>query len=119
MEYLFREESKKIKIYLATETETDPYEHTVEITKLNPLPIRALISDLTSSQLVWKMPGIETEKAKELIIEKKYRSLIEKSHLIEIDNEYYEGWKINGRMQIKQIGKNYLRIYAYANKVEN
>ena len=119
MDKLFKEESKKIRIYMTTEVETDPYEHTVEHTNLNPLPIRALISDLIASQLNWKMPGIATESAKELIIEKKYRTLLEKSHLIEIDDDYYEGWKINGRMQIKVIGKDYLRVYVYLSKVEN
>jgi len=119
MDKLFKEESQKIKIYMTTEVETDPYEHTVEHTNLNPLPIRALIADLTPSQLNWKMPGIATESAKELIIEKKYRSLLEKSYWIEIDGDKYEGWKINGRMQMKQIGKDYLRVYVYLSKVEN
>ena len=115
MEKLFKEKSQKIRIYLGTEVETDPFEHTVETTMLNPFPIKAIVTDLTASSAQWKMVGIVVDKAKEIIIEKKYRSLLEKSHKIEIDGDFYNGWNVNGRMQIREEG-NYCRIYIYIKK---
>lgn len=112
MNELFNEHAKNIRIYMATETETDPYEHSVGLIELHPLPIKAIITDLISSQIQWKIPGITTYKAKEIIITKKYRSLIEKSVKIEIDGEDYIGWKQNGKMQIRNEGE-YSRIYCY------
>lgn len=116
MEELFREKSQKIRIYLATETIDDPYEKNVKLKELNPLPIRAIVTDLTASSAQWKMIGIVADKAKEIIVEKKYRSLIEKSYKIEVDGDFYNGWKMNGRMQIREEG-NYCRIYIYIKKV--
>lgn len=116
MEELFKEKSQTIKIYMARETETDPFEHTKEITELPPLPIKAIITDLVVSQIQWKMPGIIADKAKEIIVQKKYRSLLEKSYKIEVDSEYYDGWKVNGKMQIREEG-NYCRVYIYSKQV--
>lgn len=116
MEKLFKEFSKPIKIYLATEMETDPFEHTVELTELNPFPIKAIISDLTASQSQYKMIGIVADKSKEIMVEKKYRSLLEKSVVIEVEKELYEGWRVSGKMQIREEG-NFLRVYIYIKKV--
>ena len=115
MEELFREKSRTIKIYLGIEVEIDPYEKNVETTILNPFPIKAIVTDLVASQSQWKMPGIITEKAKEIIIEKKYESLLLKSQKIKIDNDYYVGWRQNGRLQYR-IEANYLRAYIYIKK---
>ncbi len=117
MENLFKEHAKNIKVYIARETIIDPYEKNVELTNLNPLPLKAIVTDLTTSQATWKMPGIEVSKAKELIIEKKYRSLIEKSQKITIqrDTADYYGWKDNAgkNMQIREEG-DYIRLYIYS-----
>lgn len=115
MEELFKEKSRTIKIYLGTEVELDPYEHTVQTTMLNPFPIKAIVTDLVASQSQWKMPGIITNKIKEIIIEKKYESLLLKSQKIQIDNDYYVGWRQNGRLQYRVEG-NYLRAYIYIKK---
>jgi len=116
MDKLFFEQSKSIKIYLATETQLDPFEKNVSRSYLNPLPIKAIITDLVASQINWKMPGIIADKAKEIIIKKKYRNLIERSQKIEVNDELYEGWRLNGKMQIREEG-NYLRIYIYMKHV--
>ena len=116
MNNVFRDFSQTIKIYLATETVVDPYEKNTSLSELNSIPIKAIVTDLISSQSQWKMPGIVTEKAKALIINKRHKSLIEKSQKIEIDGEYFEGWKVNGRMQIRDDG-DYVRVYIYIKKV--
>lgn len=113
----FREHSETIEIYIAIETTVDPYEKNVELTNLNPLPIKAIVTDLTATQASWKMPGITTKKAKEIIIREKYESLILKSSKIKIDGEYYEGWKISGKLQMRK-EDNFLRLYVYNIKEE-
>lgn len=115
MEKLFKEMAQKIRIYLATSTVVDPYEKNTIESYLNPLPIKAIVTDLTASSAQWKMVGIVTDKAKEIICEKKYRSLVEQSYKIEVNGDYFNGWKINGRMQIREEG-NYCRIYIYIKK---
>ena len=109
---LFKEHSQKIKIFLSVETITDPYEKTVSNSVLNSLPIKAIVTDLTPTQMKWKSNGIIEDDGKEIIIEKKHRSLIEKSYKIRIGDNNYLGWKQNGKMVIRE-EDNYLRIYLY------
>ena len=112
MEEFFEQHCKMIRVYLATEIILDPYEKNKSLVYLNPLPIKAIITDLISSQIQWKLPGINTTDAKNLMVEKKYRSLLEDSRKIEIDGTEYEGWKDNGKLQIREVS-NYLNLYVY------
>ena len=57
-----------------------------------------------------------TDKAKELIIEKKHKTLIEKSYKIKIVSEDFEGWRVGGKLSYKEEG-NYLRVYAHIRKL--
>lgn len=110
---LIREEGKWIKIFLGKETQTDPFEKSVSIATINPIPIRGLVTDLVASQTQYKMPGIRTEQGKEIIIPSSKRTLIEQSHRIEIDGDKFMGWRDNnGKMQIRQEG-NYIRILVF------
>ena len=109
---IFKEQGKCIKVYLAKETKVDPYEKNVELTYLAPITLRALVTDFTFSQIRYKMPGIETDKSKEIIVSKSKRSLLEKSQKIMIDGEFYEGWRVNGRMQMREEGDT-VRVYVY------
>lgn len=113
---LFKEEAIPIKIYLGKETEIDPFEHTVDLTCFNPIPIMALVNDLTPSKIQWSMIGVMTDKAQQIIIEAKYENLLKLSQKIQIDDEYYVGWRQNGRLQFSIEG-NYLRAYIYIKKV--
>ena len=112
MDALFKENSQKILIYPATTVQQDPYEKNIEVTCLNPLPVRAIVTDLTPTQMKWKSSGIIEEDGKEIIIEKKYRPLLEMSYKLKVGTKYYLGWKINGKMVIREEG-NFLRIYIY------
>lgn len=116
MEQFFNDMAESIKIYTSIETIEDPYEKNVSLTRLNSLPVKAIVTDLIFSQINWKMPGIITDKAKEILIKKKYRSLLEKSEVIEVRGELYEGWKVNRAMQIREEG-NFIRVYIYIKKV--
>ena len=113
LDKLIKEEGQWIKIYLGKEVKADPFEENVNLTLINPLPVKALVTDLIGSQAKWKLTGIDTDKAKELIIPKSKENLIEQSQEIEIDGEIYTGYRDNdGRLQIRKSG-NYLRIYCY------
>ncbi len=116
MDRLFKETAKNIKIFLAIETIDDPYEKNVSLTDLNPIPIKAIVSDLTFAKINWTMPGVVSDKAKEIIIQVKHKSLLEMSQKIYIDGDYYYGWRMNGQLQYRQEG-NYLRCYIYIKKV--
>lgn len=120
MQDFFREQSECIRIYIGIETIEDPYEKNRSVTLLNPVPIRAIVSDLLFSQINWKLPGIVTEKAKEITVEKKHRNLIEKSQKIEVKENNvciaFEGWRVNGRMQIREEG-DFIRLYIYSKHV--
>lgn len=115
MEELFKEQSRTIKIYLGVETVEDPYEKNTTYSLLNPLPIKAIVTDLTTTKAQYAMAGIVVDKAKEIIIEKKYESLLLKSQKIQVDNDYYVGWRQNGRLQYRIEG-DYLRAYIYIKK---
>ena len=115
MDNLFEEKSQCIKIYLGTESIVDPYEKNVEETLLNPISIKGIVTDLTFAKIQWAMPGIVTDKAKEIIIRKKDRPKLEMSRKIKIGSEYFEGWKVNSQMQIREEGE-YCRCYIYIKK---
>ena len=112
MEDLFREQSQRILIYLAVPSIDDPYEKNETLSELPSLPIDAIVSDLGFGKVKWQMDGISTDDAKELIVEKKNKTLMEQCYKIEIDGIIYEGYKILGRMQIKTEG-DYCRVYIY------
>jgi len=110
---LIKEEGQAILIYLGKEVSADPFEENVNVTLLAPIPIRGLVNDLISSQIKWKMIGIDTSKAKELIIPNSKRNLIEQSQEIGIDDERYLGYRDNsGKFQIRKCG-DYIRCYVY------
>jgi hypothetical protein len=117
MDELFRQQSKRIKIYLAVSSTTDPYDKTEELSELPSLPIDAIVADLTFAKIQYAMPGCTTEQAKEIIIEKKHKTLLEASWKIEIDNVLYEGWKTSGKLQYK-IEQDYIRAYVHRKKEE-
>jgi hypothetical protein len=102
-----------IKVFTGKEVITDPYEKTTTVVYNNPCPVLALVSDLTAAQAQWKMPGIEVKKVKEIFVKSKYQPLIELSQKIEIEGDMYEGWRENGRLQIRQMAKDVIRLYVY------
>ena len=114
MKELFKEQSEKILFYLGIEVDEDCFEHNVTVTELPPLPVSGIVTDLIFSQINWKMPGLITNKAKEIVIEKKYKFILEQSVKIKIlgESEYYYGWKVDGKLQYRVEGA-YLRAYIY------
>jgi hypothetical protein len=111
MDDLFRTDSQKILFYQAIETQIDPIYKEDTLTYLNPLPVSAIVIDLGFSQIQWKMPGVLTDKAKEIFIEKKFEGLFKLGYKIKIGTEDFIGWKKNGQIQYR-IEDNYLRAYV-------
>jgi len=116
MDKMFKELAVSINIYIGTETELDPYEKNVSETLINPIPIKAIVTDLSNTKIQYAMPGIETEKSKEIIIKKIHKDMLLMSRKIYVDGDYYIGWKSNGRLQYRTEG-NYIRAYIYIKKV--
>lgn len=114
---IFSSQGKWIQVFTGVEVVQDPYEKNVVTTYTNPLPLLAIISDFTSTQAQWKMPGVKVAKVKEIYVKSKYRTLIELSSKIEIDGEAYEGWRENGKMQIRQMAPDVIRLYIYTKAV--
>jgi hypothetical protein len=112
---LIESEGQWIKFFLAKEVLEDDLEGTKTLKYLNPLPVKAIVNDLSLSKITWNIVGVSTDKAKEIIIDKKWKTLLEKSHKILIDNEYYQGWRSNGKLQFKETG-NIITAYVYIKK---
>ena len=51
MDELFKEKSVYIRIFMGTETQLDPYEKNKSLTLINPIPIKAIVNDLTSAKI--------------------------------------------------------------------
>ena len=117
MDDLIRDIGKTILVYLAVETLADPIEKNVTRSYLNPTPIYGIVTDLTATKAQWAMPGIVTDKAKEIIVDKQYKSLLEQSGKLQIlgETDNYDGWRINSKMQIREEG-DYIRVYIYIKK---
>jgi hypothetical protein len=117
MDSLFREHSEKILIYIGREQEEDTVENNVSVSMYNPVPIDAIVSDLSFAKVGWSMPGKHASKAKEILVEKKHQALLELSQKIKIGADLYEGFRESGRIQSKVEG-DYLRLFCYIEKYD-
>jgi hypothetical protein len=110
---IFNEIGKIIYIYLGQEISQDPEEEDKKVITYNPIPVKAIVNDLTSAQMSWKTPGLSEIQGKEIILENKWRNTIEQSYKIVIDTDEYVSWKDNsGKTQIRDDG-SYIRLYIY------
>ena len=118
MDNLFSDTATNIRVFTGLEQEVDPFEHNVETTMLNPTPIKAIVTDISPGSVQWKMPGVLSKKAKQIITKKIYRGLLELSQKITIkgSDDVYEGYRFNGKMSIIEEG-NYIRTYIYIKEV--
>jgi hypothetical protein len=113
---LIKKEGKIISFYLGKEVIQDPFEKNTVSTLYNPIHVRGLVSDLTPNKKQWAMLGVLSDKAKEIIIPASKKTLLEQSQKLKIDDDYYIGWKENGKLQYTIQG-NYLRAYVYIKKI--
>jgi len=94
----------KVLVYSAKDTIVDPYEKNTDKTFLNPMPIDALVRDITPESLVWKYFGQIPMGSKEIICEKRHIDTLKTADKIKIGTDYYsvrkddsKGWKIQTR----------------------
>jgi len=106
---LIDKQSIKIFVYMASKTLTDPYEKTYDYTNLNPLVVKAYVSEISPEALVWKSYGLKEMGAKELIADDKYLSWFKICNRVVIENEDYEVYREgNGQRALIQKRPNRL-----------
>jgi len=112
---LFDSTAQTVYIHIARETIADPTEKNVELRYLPPYSIKAIVTDLTTTQAMWKLQGIHVRRAKEMLIQAKDFSLITKSHKIVIEGNTYYGWKDNAgtNIQYRKEGE-YYKVLVYS-----
>jgi len=115
----FRAYIKTVWITVGKTTEVDPYEHTFTVVEQNPVPLQAIVKDLTAAQAQYKMLGVQTSDAKELLISKQFRQWVELSRIIKIDGREYYAWKdaAGVRNQVREVD-DILRIYVYSKPMQ-
>ena len=79
-----------LHVYAAKETVLDPYEKNRSKNYLNPLPIKALIRNISVEALKWSYYGNIPIGSKEIICEKKYKSLLLTADKIKIGENYFK-----------------------------
>lgn len=114
IEQVFTKESQIIYIYIAKETIDDPFENNVTVVLLPPIPIEAIVSAVPFEKIQWALPGITTNKAKILIIERQHLQLIKISNKIKIDNEYYYGKNQDSSelFNFDELDDDYIKLYV-------
>lgn len=91
----FRNEGllKTVYLYAATETITDPYEKNESKVYANPLPIQALVRQVSFESLHWKYYGQIPVGSIELITEKKNKTLLRTAEKIIYNGDEFKCWK--------------------------
>jgi len=84
---------KTLYAYASTETIVDPYEKNRENLFQNPLPIKALIRQISQEALRWKYYAQLPSGSIEVIAEKKYKTLFRTADKIKFEEEYYKCWR--------------------------
>jgi len=82
-----------IYVYSAKEIQNDPYEHTKTLTHMNPLPIKALVRQVSFEALHWKYYGLIPVGSIEVIVEKKNKTLLRTADKIKYQEEWFKCYK--------------------------
>ena len=83
----------KILLYPATEVVNDPYEKTTTKGFLNPLTIKAYVTEISFSSLRWKYTGQVPGGSVQILCDTKYAGLLKVSDKIKIGDNFYSCWK--------------------------
>jgi hypothetical protein len=93
---LLKKEGKleKILVYPAQEIIIDPYKKSKELSFLNPIPLDALVRQVSFGAVTWKHYGQIPQDSFELLIEgNQWTNLLLISDKIKIRNNYYKTLK--------------------------
>jgi hypothetical protein len=83
----------KILLYPATEIIDDPYEKTKSMSFLNPLTIKAYVTEISFSSLRWKYTGQIPSGSVQILCDTKYAGLLKLADRIKIGDDFYKTWK--------------------------
>jgi len=83
----------KILLYPATEVIADPFEKNKVKSFLNPLTIKAYVTQLSFESLRWKYTGQMPSGSVQILCDTKYENLLKIADKIKIGSTYYKTWK--------------------------
>lgn len=79
-----------VLVYPATEAVSDPFEKTKTESFLNPLPIKAYVTELSFSSLKWKYTGLVPVGSVQILCYNKYETLLKTAYKIKIGDKFYK-----------------------------
>jgi hypothetical protein len=105
----------KIIVYPGQETQATNYDSS-SVTMLNPITIRGLVSSISFEALRWKYFGVLPSGSKQVIIEKRYKSLLMNAFKIKIGEEHYKCYKDDSKgFAIKESSEYVVAILEWKN----
>jgi len=112
---LVRVNGTKVYVYFATKSagdDYDPEEKNYTYTNMNPLVIKAYLTQISPEKLVWKQYGLQEMGAVELLCEAKYKNWFKICNKIVIDDNEYAVFKVgNGnRVLIQERAGDMIRV---------
>ena len=92
---LLKSEGKltKVLVYIAQESENDPYEHTKSLSYQQPVAIDALVQQITPTSLRWKYWGQLPQESIQIICELRHENTLKAADKIEVDSKLYKVYK--------------------------
>jgi hypothetical protein len=83
----------KISLYPAREVINDPFEKTKTKVFLNPLTIKAYVTEISFSSLRWKYTGQIPSGSVQILCDIKHEGILKVADKIKIGDNYYKCWK--------------------------
>ncbi len=80
----------KVSVYPAEVSIDDPYEKNTNKTFMNPITIKAYVTQLSFESLKWKYPGQVPGGSVQIICYNKYETLLKTAYKIKIGDKYYK-----------------------------
>jgi len=110
----------KVLIYMSTKTagvDYDSDEQNYTYTNLNPITIKAYVTEVSAEGLVFKAYGLQNIGAKSILCEDKYRNLFENCNKLTIDGDNYTVFRegTGSKTLISNRPKHLIRIIVQRN----
>jgi len=110
--------STKVKLFFSYNTydsNYDSYENNKVQNDLNPITIKAYVSDISSDALVYKQYGLKEQGMKSITCDSHYKEWFKKCSKIEIENDTYEVYKddVGNRFIISESSNKRIRVMLH------
>ena len=83
----------KIQLFPSVETVNDPYEKTKTNSFLNPITIKAYVTQISFESLKWKYTGQVPAGSVQILCYNKYEGILKLADKIKIEDNYYKVMK--------------------------